>query len=143
MMNCFVCCNVVILCFLSQMSLTLRLATEKLFGFCLEISCSRPDLSFDHHKIWPATRKTELGLNQSFPWDPQEQNLSCPKQLILARDSMSMKHEAQNSFHFPLNVGPVQRVYGKMILSLPVDNFHELINCLHHLHNFKAQQLFE
>lgn len=32
-------------------------------------------------------------------------------------------------------------IYGKMILSLPVDNFHELINCSH-LHNSKAQQFF-
>ena len=146
MTNCFVLCNVVILCFLSKMSLTLGLATEKLFGFCWNISCSSPDLSFDHQKIWPVTSKTELGLKQSLAGDPQEQNLSwCPKQLILVQRLLGLIRGAEASkvyfFYSMLAVYKESGIYGKMILSLPVDNFHELINCSH-LHNSKAQQFF-
>ena len=140
MTNCFVLCNVVILCFLSKMSLTLGLATEKLFGFCWNISCSSPDLSFDHHKIWPVTSKTELGLKQSLAGDPQEQNLSwCPKQLILVQRLLGLINKVI-FFHWMLVVCTKSQEF--MILSLPVDNFHELINCSH-LHNSKAQQFFE
>lgn len=97
--------------------------------------------------IWPSQdltshQQNRIRIEAKFSRRPPGTKLKLSKAINF---SPKISWPYKQSFLFPLNVGRVYKesgIYGKMILSLPVDNFHELINCSH-LHNSKAQQFFE
>ena len=98
--------------------------------------------------IWPSQdltshQQNRIRIEAKFSRRPPGTKLKLVSKAINFSPKTSWPYK--QSFLFPLNVGRVYKesgIYGKMILSLPVDNFHELINCSH-LHNSKAQQFFE